>query len=39
MAMEMKEKNEKRGIGCKKGGYCVLSTSTCDNYKTNAALQ
>ena len=30
--MEMKEKKyEKRGgVGCKKGGCCVLSTSTCD---------
>jgi len=28
--MEMKKKkNEKRGVGCKKGGWCVLSTSTC----------
>jgi len=25
-----KKKNEKRGVGCKKGGCCVLSTSTCD---------
>jgi hypothetical protein len=24
------KKNEKRGVGCKKGGCCVLSTSTCD---------
>ena len=23
------KKNEKRGVGCKKGGCCVLSTSTC----------
>jgi hypothetical protein len=25
-----RKKNEKRGVGCKKGGWCVLSTSTCD---------
>jgi hypothetical protein len=24
------EEKRKRGIGCKKGGCCVLSTSTCD---------
>ena len=24
-----RKKNEKRGAGCKKGGCCVLSTSTC----------
>jgi hypothetical protein len=28
-------KNEKRGVGCKKGGCCVLSTSTCDWTYTN----
>ena len=31
MKEKRKEKNEKRGVGCKKGGCCVLSTSTCDN--------
>jgi hypothetical protein len=25
-----REKNEKRKVGCKKGGCCVLSTSTCE---------
>ena len=24
------EKNEKREVGCKKEGCCVLSTSTCE---------
>ena len=24
-----KKKNEKKGVGCEKGGCCVLSTSTC----------
>ena len=28
-----KKQIEKRGVGCKKGGCCVLSTSTCDAYQ------
>jgi hypothetical protein len=26
------KKNEKRGVGCKKGECCVLSTSTCESF-------
>jgi hypothetical protein len=29
MKGKKKEKEKKRGVGCKKGGCCVLSTSTC----------
>jgi hypothetical protein len=29
------KKNEKRGVGCEKGGCCVLSTSTCAIFRSN----
>ena len=34
-----RKKMKKGGVGCKKGRCCVLSTGTCDNYKTNVALK
>jgi hypothetical protein len=27
---EKKKEKKRKGVGCKKGGCCVLSTSTCD---------
>jgi hypothetical protein len=39
MVISLSEKKWKRGVGpCKKGGCCVLSTSTCEsNYHTITA--
>jgi hypothetical protein len=33
-----KKKKMKKGVRCKKGGCCVLSTSTCDILKCVARL-